>query len=178
MIEALLGAAGGGVTGLIGTGIHAWLRRGEEKRAQEHTLAMREMDLKEMEREAELALRRVETEATRHLQEAQQERLAAQDIAAAQMRTSSYQQDEARYGGGMVDVIRGLMRPGITVCLLLMSLAVGWMVWHLVGGLESLPAAMLLEILRKLIDALIYLTTTAVVWWFGGRAMRLGGSAR
>ncbi len=177
MIEALLGAAGGGVTGLIGTGIHAWLRYGEAKRAQAHALAMREMDLKEMEREAELAMRQVEAEATVRLHEAQQERLAAQDTADAQMRIASYQQDQARYGGGVVDVIRGLMRPGITACLLSMSIAIGWALWRLMGGLESLPGDVLLEILQTLIDALIYLTTTAVVWWFGGRAIRPGTTA-
>ncbi len=178
MIEALLGAVGGGATVLIGTGIHAWLQRGEQKRAQEHALAMREMDLKELDREAELALRRVEAEAQSRLAEAQQERLVAQDAAAAKMRTASYQQDEARYGGGWVDAVRGLMRPAITAFLLLMSLAVGWSVWHLLGGMEHLPAEMLLEIQRKLVDALIYLSTTAVVWWFGGRAMRPGGAPR
>ncbi len=178
MIEALLGAAGGGLTGLIGTGIHAWLRRGEEQRAQAHALAMRKMDLKEMEREAELAMRRVEAEAKVRLQEAQQERLVAQDAAEAQLRTASYQQDRARYGGGLVDAVRGLMRPAITVFLLLQTLAVGWVVWHLLGGLEHLPAEVLLEIQRKLVDALIYLSTTAVVWWFGGRAMRTGGAPR
>lgn len=72
-------------------------------------------------------------------------------------------------GVGFVDGIRGLMRPLITVFLLVMCTLLAVNIHELVGGLESLSGDSIFQLYRDIILQLLFLTCTAVTWWFGSR---------
>ncbi len=72
-------------------------------------------------------------------------------------------------GVGFVDGIRGLMRPLITVFLLVMCSILAFNIHDLVGGLESLTSNSVFQLYRDIIFQLLFLTSTAVTWWFGSR---------
>jgi hypothetical protein len=72
-------------------------------------------------------------------------------------------------GVSIVDGIRGLMRPLITIFLLVMTALLASSVHDIVDGLDSLPQESLLKLYRDMIIQLLFLTSTAVTWWFGSR---------
>lgn len=73
------------------------------------------------------------------------------------------------YGHKLVDTIRGLMRPLITTYLLILATTLIVTMGELIGGLESLPPEALSEAFEDAITQVLFLTTTAVTWWFGSR---------
>ena len=176
MLDQVLGvvdaATSGGILGLIGTGVHAFVRVKEIREKNRHELEMRRLDLEEIEREAELRMRETE------IQLAGQERLAtieadaARDVADVEALKAAYQADRATYGIRFVDAIRGLMRPTITVYTLVLMTWIGWLLYKSQG--ETIPQAAALW--SDIVNAIIMLTTTAVTWWFGSRGMRNSGA--
>ena len=163
LLGNLLGsAAGGGVVGLIGTGIHGWLKQGELRARMAHELALRKLDREEMRLEADLALRHAETEAAARI-----------EVAEAQALTASFAHDAARYGGGWIDAVRGLMRPILTLYSLGLLTVIGSLLWRLVNGLDALPAEAMVALFEELVVAVVFLATTMSTWWFGSRGMRV-----
>jgi len=158
IIQVLSSAAGGGVLGLVGS----YFKSRQEWKGREleikHSLAMRKLDREDIKLEAELQFRRVGLESE-----------IQADINAGKLQEVSYNADEAKYGGGIVDAVRGLMRPLITTYLLVYSSFLGYKLHELLGGLDSLPEVKLFELYMTLVTAAIFLTTTAVTWWFGSR---------
>ncbi len=61
----------------------------------------------------------------------------------------------------LVDVIRGLVRPALTVGFLALTAAVYF-------TLGDDPVAEI-DIAPRVIDTILYLSTTTVLWWFGAR---------
>ncbi len=183
MIEALLtilgGATGGGIIGLLGTGIQAMLRWGEAKQAAAREIELRRLDIEEKRLEIEQAekLAAVQLETARMQAGAAQ--AAAETTADRDIQLASYANDRAAYGIGpqhwlpamllgFVDVVRGLMRPAITVYTL------GLMTWigvtmHAVSG-GNIPNAA--DLWTQVVSGIISLTSTTVTWWFGSRQIR------
>jgi uncharacterized membrane protein len=61
------------------------------------------------------------------------------------------------------------VRPAITFYLLLVSTILTVIVWGRVGGLSSFTPDQLTDLLREMIGTILFLTVTAVAWWFGSR---------
>lgn len=59
-----------------------------------------------------------------------------------------------------VDVFRGLMRPGMTLLFLVLT---GAVYFKLSADFDFL------DLRERIIDTILYLTTTCTIWWFGGR---------
>lgn len=174
MIEGIVTSAfTGGLTGLAGMifqGIAAGRARQKER---EHELKARALDQAEMRLEAKLAIAQTRAETTGKTQVATVEADAATEVAAAGTQQASYGHDKARYGGGFVDSIRGLMRPLITVALLVIQVAISWHLYQLVqsnSGTFDIPRIQ--DLLEEVVLATIYLATTAITWWFGSRPQR------
>ena len=155
MIESVLSLAAGGLTGLLGTAVSFGTRHLAKRQAHRHELELRQLDLQLAEAEAQGAARQValETDARKH-------------EAASTALQASYSEAANRWSvvgdsGWMirVDVVRGLTRP-----LLTWAGAVG-LAW--VWG--SLPADSAES--ARVVDAVIYLASTCVLWWFGARAI-------
>lgn len=171
----------GGATGLLGVVAQRWadyknkqLDLALEKQRGELELAKRDKDAVIMAQEWAGRTRVAEVEAG-----------AVVDTAEAQAFAASFQHDKATYSDGvldklrgwwgqllrfllgLVDVIRGIVRPGLTIYLCVITTMMYADAQRLVGA--GLTAAQALELVKMIVATVLYLTTTCVLWWFGTR---------
>jgi len=157
--------ASGGIFGLIGSGIGAVVkifhRKEEFKREKwrgEHELILLD---KHIERRA------AETE--------NEVKLLATEGSYAGL-GSSIHHDQGLKGTPFTDAIKSLFRPALTVMLLVCTM---WLYLDLVRAIERQDNALrtifdyaeLKEIVRYIVYSVVFSTSTAVVWWFGDRAL-------
>ena len=165
----ILGAVGnvasGGILGLVGTGIHAWLKAREQKQKLEHEREQARIRLEEMKLEHQQRLEEIKAQGEADANKAAIEAQAAEARAEAEVRAASYRLDKATYGGGLVDAIRGLMRPAITLYTLGLMTAIGWLLYRAQG----IPAEMAGPLWTQIVQTVVFLATTCVTWWFGSR---------
>ncbi len=169
MIETVAGiftsSAFGAVTGMVGS----WLTKREERETlkvqQTHEAKMRELDIKEAEKEHAQALQLVD----KAIDQAEAEGRIASDVAAARAFAASQKAGNQSSGVKVVDAAKTLMRPLITVYLLVIASYLVIEINTITGGLTQLPASALLSLYEQVLDEMIFLTTTAVTWWFGAR---------
>lgn len=191
MLSTILGlfssAAGGSLVGLIGTAIKGFQEYKDRQAQRLHNIEMRRLDQADMRLEADLAIKQTEAQFAGQATLKNIEAAIAQDVAAAQLQGKSYDNDKATYSTGavaklsgfignlmrgllvLVDVTRGMMRPGITIYLLVVESAICYYLYQLVLQFNLLPAEQALPLFITVVDSLVFLTATAVTWWFGSR---------
>ncbi|HEX5077698.1 MAG TPA: hypothetical protein VFV80_01025, partial [Geminicoccaceae bacterium] len=104
------------------------------------------------------------------------------NVADAEAFGVSYQLEPKRYAEGvkvgklgglllvLVDVVRGLVRPGLTIYLAWVATELYWQSVAIVAKVDpNSQAALLLQLHRQIVVTLLYLFTTCVLWWFGTR---------
>lgn len=158
MLDLVMSVLTGGATGLIGTVISGGMKFFENKQKHGHELAIMEMEIKQMGVEAQIAKDVAELE------------MEGKDRTAAWAALeASYKESTSRMSTGesawlvMVDVVRGLMRPVITLGLLIMIGAIYFTVAVDLVGPDGTPMTVFI------INTVLYVGTTAVLWWFGTR---------
>ena len=164
MISALLSMIGsavaGGATGLIGTIATKVVEFKTRQVELEYELKGREIDIQEikLESERDIAVANIEAQ-------------AATDVAAANLTAKSYEADQAKYGEKLwwIDAIRGVMRPMITAYMMVIMTWIATEIAAAVGGIDSMDSNQVWQLWILIIESIIYLTTTAVTWWFGSR---------
>mgnify|MGYP000642794053 CR=1 FL=1 len=76
---------------------------------------------------------------------------------------------------GLVDTVKGIARPAITAYLLGVSTWVTIQAWDLLNSMgTALTATQAGDILERVVVTVLYLTTSAVTWWFGDRMTAKG----
>lgn len=179
MLELILGILSSGGFGALTGIIGAWITKRETRRVLEienqHTLAMRELDQRE--REAEMAHEL--SIADKQVERARVEgdiALQTDELDAFKASIETQRQPKS----ALMDAFLSFVRPLITFALLWESWILLERLNTLVGGLQSLPADVLMDIYKHAIYAVIFLATTAVGWWFGTRPDRglMGGIKR
>lgn len=73
---------------------------------------------------------------------------------------------------GLVDFIRMLIRPSLTVYLVGVTSYITWMAWkimHTAG--VAITSAQAVGIFTSVTDIVVYLTVSCVLWWFGDRRL-------
>ena len=158
MFEALLAILTGGATGILGTIISAGTSYFERRQRNRHDLELRRADLEIIRAESESAERVTALEAESEVAQAELAALAQSHRSAA----LRWSKGDSRWLL-FVDVVRGLMRPVLTIA----SLAAVTVIYF---TLAAPPATV--EVGECLVDALIYLATTCTLWWFGTRPKR------
>ena len=181
-ILSLFGSlASGGVLGLVGGLIQKFMdanaRKEEIKRELEvmrlqhdHDMESKKADREYMQEEAKNAVVLAGLQTQKEL-----------DISDRAAMAASYENDKRSYAGDtasnskwfiLVDVVRGLTRPVLTVSLdvALVALAtfVCWMIWKRMPEVAQDPA-LLVATFNELIKALVFMSTTATMWWFAAR---------
>jgi hypothetical protein len=166
---------GGGITGLVGAGLTAYTEIKKQESLFKHDENMAELDQAMTKLEIQGRLKIAETESQ-----------ALQEIATSDVLQKSFEADRAQYATGRtaanskwfiwVDVIRGLVRPTLTIYMMLVITLIYLQVINLVGGIEGMSANQATGMLAGIIDSLLYITTTIVLWWFGSRTK--GGKSR
>lgn len=154
-MSIILSLLTGGATGLIGTALSGVMKFFTNKQEQSHELKVMEMELRHMDKEAEVALK---------IEAKKQEGKEA--IAAWAGLEASYKEAGQRWSTGdsgwivFVDVVRGLMRPLLTLLLVI-----------LMGAIYFTLAPEQTEMHDQIIATILYLATASVLWWFGSRAI-------
>lgn len=190
------GILSGGATGLLGLLLQKW----SEHKKQQHDLEvlkvnhanaieLRKLDLEAQERianrTAEAQERVAELEALSRETEAQERSFQASHEAdkatytpmAAVDRMAGSKSRWVRFVGGLVtlllglvDVLRGSIRPGVTIyVLVLLTLLVVWVQDMYARSQLVLTPAQTQELAMQIIGTVTYLCTTVTVWWFGIR---------
>lgn len=182
---ALLSILSGGATGLLGMtlqrtfdGLFGWLKAKQEIQLAEvkgkQELAMKEADAKIMAQEW-----------AGRTQVAQAEAAGKEAVSANEAFAQSLFKEPERYSKTeilpnnwwgwtmqgllvLLDVVRGLVRPALTVYLCYITTSIWFEVRHLANG-EDLSPDQVIGILTLVVDTILYLTTTCVTWWFGTR---------
>jgi len=175
--DAIGAIVGGGATGLLGSAISVW---GEFKKNQllfDHQQKMKDLDTKAMRMEAELELKKVETEGE-----------ISMAIEETRAMANSYEHDKATYYKGelgkfgralmvFVDFFRGMIRPSMTTYLVVLTTMIFWEVQDLVNGLEGgITNTQAMALLQQIIMVILYITATVVLWWFGTRQKIIKGA--
>ena len=165
LLSILTSTGAGGIIGVVGS----WLTKREERKniqlqfERDVKLAEIRKDEAKIEADHELAL------ADKQIERAQVEGSVAIDQAEVEAFSKGLKEQSKTYGIKAVDGIRGLMRPVITVYLLVIATLLTLKINELVGGLDSLEMSELKGIYDNVINQMLFLTATAVTWWFGSR---------
>lgn len=178
------GVLGGGATGLLGVLLQRYFDNKKVKADIELTrlqleaaLKTRQTELEAQERMAGRAADAAALQATLEAQTREAEAAERSYQASVQADRATYIAPAAqehsrvvRWAMGLVDAVRGLMRPGITAYTLYLLTAV--MLWvrdlYVRTGLQMTPEQ-LHRLAMDTVGTIFYLATTCVVWWFGVR---------
>ncbi len=152
MLDLLVSVASGGATGLLGALFSGAMGVWKSKEAHKREIAIRRLDIEEMKQEAVIAESQMahETEMAREQAESQA-RMASYSMASAPL----YAGDSKLLQ--MADFIRALIRPTTLALLALFSIAI---YFTSTADRQDTIAA-----------TILYLFSTAVVWYFGGRQL-------
>lgn len=158
MIDALMAILTGGATGLLGTALGFAAEYLTARQTHAHEVELRRFDME---------LARVEAASAERAAVAAAE--TAESAAAWSALEASYRESGARLGSAdspwltFVDVVRGLLRPLLT----LGSLALVAAMYFTLGSTDI----EILDIRPRIVDTALYVATTCVLWWFGARSL-------
>jgi hypothetical protein len=73
----------------------------------------------------------------------------------------------------LVDVLRALMRPTLTIYLVGLSTYITYLAWEIIqkAGMEAITGTQALDIFQTVTSTIIFLAVSSVTWWFGDRTM-------
>ena len=183
MFELITGLLGGGVTGLLGTGISKFVEFINQRRADKHEIEMARLEQETMrlEHEGKIKIAVEESEAKKSV--AATEADAEKYLADMKALKASFDADRASYLTGkvegtkftsfvftIIDGLRGSVRPLITYYIALVLTIMAWKVFTIANSIEgSFTPEQAHDLLRQILSALIYIGTTVILWWFGTR---------
>lgn len=142
----------------IGTalgGLFSWLNRVEERKALAEKQA-HERGMLGLQAEAAMAQAKAALDQTR----------VAGELRAFQ---ASVETGRERFGIRWVDALTGAMRPLLTLLLFFMTAWLAFRLSRQVDGIEGMPTTDAVELWRHLVYELVFLSSTAMAWWFGAR---------
>lgn len=176
MIEIFTSLFAGGTTGLIGSIISRVADFKLEKMRFSHELEMTKVENEQIRLEAEFKFKVVDRESD-----------AAEDVAASQALSASYRADSAAYLPkakgpvsaffmGFVDFLRGLIRPVVTLYLVVLTTLLAWELYDVIRMFEATPAMTdeSMDLFNEIVNMVLYLTSASTLWWFGSRPKAKG----
>lgn len=161
----------GALVGLLGS----WLTKREERRNTQIKLAHEAKMADIRKEEAAIESTHELAMADKQMERAQVEGGISLGMAEMSAFTEGLKEQQMMYKIKWVDTIRGLMRPAITIYLLILASFVTWKVGIHTGELAALDAQAMSDLYADTIGQIFFLVTTAVTWWFGSRP---GGTRR
>lgn len=177
---ALTSILAGGATGLLGMvfqrafdGIFQYFKAKQDlalfQAKSKHELDMKDKDAAIMAQEWAARTKVAQTEGE-----------TAKEVAATQAFASTLLREPERFSNAatltvgqnwvlvILDFIRGSIRPALTAYLCVLTSYIWWEV-HSKLTLEDLETAQALEIWLQVVNTILYLTVTVILWWFGTR---------
>lgn len=173
MLDDVIGLAStggvGAALGLIGGIASKWIDLKRQKQDAQAKLEMAKVRLTEakLEQNHELQM------ADKQMERAEIEGNIEAGIADSNALIESIRAASVSSGSVLVDGIKGLMRPVITTVLMVFSIWLVAALWNKVGGLDAFTQTELIELFTHVIHQMVFLTVTAVTWWFASRPSRI-----
>jgi hypothetical protein len=169
MIEGLLTILTSSGLGAIVGAVGGWMGKRENRLLKElefdHDIKMSEIESQQMTLEFNHAV----ALADKQIEQTETEGDIATDIAETKAFTQGLKIQQIKSGSSIVDAIRFLMRPVITVYLLGISTYFAYSIHQLVEGIEILGITQLVGMYTQIISQIFFLTITCVSWWFSSR---------
>ncbi len=154
MTELLISLLTGSATGVLGTLLSAGLGFFQKRQDHRQEIELRRLDIELAQTEAEAAGRIAAIEAESGEQQAAMAALEESYREAARR----WSRPDDGWLMQLVDAIRGLTRPGLTLLFVGLTGAI----WFTLTPDDA-------DIRQRIVMTVLSLTTTCVVWWFGGR---------
>ncbi|ANO57635.1 hypothetical protein [Vibrio phage vB_VhaS-a] len=172
--EFLTSALSGGVTGLIGSIASGFFMWREKVNQRKHELDLAKLSLDERRLEGEQLLQQIKAQSDATI--AMAEMGAFANSINADRRTYSTSKGSRLLQ--FVDFVRGLTRPVLTFFLVYLMSSITWDIVDALGGYEAVIQGIgSMSLVERLILGIIYMTTSAVLWWFGSRQIQKGFEA-
>lgn len=181
--SVLSGVLSGGATGLIGIAIQQW---GDHKKRTHDLDVLKQqhaqtIELKTLEGNQAEKMAQMGAESAERMAEIQA--AARADEAASADYRASMDNDTTRYlpaGAklnpfvvvmlGIVDFMRGIIRPGITIyCMVLLTMLLFWVHDMWTRSLLPMTGDDTKKLAMEIVTTTTYLVVTTTVWWFGRR---------
>lgn len=181
LIEGIVGA----VTGIVGTVATAITNYKTQKLKNEHDVAMAKIEHEAMIAEAEIGMKVTEQKLQGELAMADAE-IYKSNVKLGNGRAVSNSVIERLLEGkwtkwvgtllifllGLADVMRTMMRPLLTVYLVAVTSWVTYEAGSILAAKQALISATLAATLfTNVTNIVIFLTVSAVTWWFGNRSL-------
>lgn len=169
MLDAVFGVfSSSGIGALVGL-VGSWLTKQEERKNLELTLNHEKVmfQLKSTQQQEqnqhELKLAEQNLASVKEAGEQAVELVEASAFVASQQSNTSL-------SNRFAELIRGLMRPVITIYLLSIATVIALQInAYMDGAMAQLQQQELMVMYQNTLDKIMFLTTTAVTWWFGSR---------
>jgi hypothetical protein len=166
----------GGLTGLLGVAFQRFF---------DFLKVKQELEMKRIDHEHEVNMRRIDGELmaqewAARTQVATIEATARETVAAETSFASSFNMEPKQYSARakigpvtgfllvLLDVLRGIVRPGLTIYLCVITTMIYIEARTIMAGLTFITADAI-KVHDHIISTILYLTTTCVLWWFGTR---------
>jgi len=178
----------GAITGLLGNGITAWTNYKMQKIKNAHDIVIIEKETEAMivEAEANIQIEKARIEGEVELTEAS---TFLEGIKEGNKQAFSDKwidklfnvEGWVRYISipvavliaflfGMVDFLKALMRPGLTLYLTGCTTWITYLAWNILEKYgTAITSVQAVEIFDQVVSIIIYLTVSSVTWWFGDR---------
>jgi hypothetical protein len=196
ILDVITAVFGGGITGLVGTVTTAVINYKTQKIKNEHEVAMERVKIDTMKAQAEIAKGLV-SDVGKEVKDAMASATEVQDSIAygksqqfgnEQVFSSNWIEKLLQVKGwtswfsfpiayiiiilfGIVDFMKGLMRPGITLYMMGASTWITMLAYRILekAGIEKMDIADAANIFNSVVVVITYLTISCVTWWFGDR---------
>lgn len=189
MLQVILG----GLTGLLGNGLTAFFKYKNIKLEHAHNEKMVELEINAMTKEAEIQIQITKSRIEGEIELADVGAFdTAQKVGSKQLFSEKWIEmlmvsGEGKWTGwffkffgtiisagfAFVDWLNAMMRPGLTIYLMIASSYITYLAWSIMRatGLDSFSAVQAMGLFSQITDIVIYLTVSAVTFWYGDRTM-------
>ena len=179
VLESILGV----FSGILGSGITAFTNFKMQKLKNEHEEKMVHLEKEAMIAEAQMNIKITETQVQGELLQLE-ERNFGKNIELANSRAVDNKMIDKLFASrwtawlgsllvfslGVVDFLKGLMRPGLTLYLVGLTSHLTFFAADILAYKQALmDVDTAAELFTKVVDIVIYLTVAVVTWWFADR---------
>lgn len=158
ILGGLISLFGGGFTGLLGSAIGKYFDFKNKKL---------NIELEKNKFEHEQVLAQLQYTAQVEVEDSKAFKTSLENEPKKYYEGTEYTATQRWFALGL-DFIRGLVRPVLTIYLCILTTIIYNKANHLLDGNVILPN-MALDLTTQIINTILYLTTTAVCFWFGSR---------
>jgi hypothetical protein len=174
ILDGITSILGGGITGIIGSAVssvYAYKSKQLDVQLQKDKytseIAMKEADAKISQMEWAARTQVADITASAAVETEDSRAFAAAQAAEPQKYASGALTAGQNWLMVVLDLFRGIIRPSLTVYLSVLTTVIYWQARQMLGaGFSAEQAA---GLVAKIIDTVLYLTSTVVLFWFGTR---------